>query len=78
MIIIGAALAAGITVAAASAIYAAYRIVSSSVSFIAGLFTGESYQSENIDAIIALNKEVKTCRPGSCCPQTMPRRSTKP
>ncbi len=64
LIIIGAALAAGITVAAASAIYAAYRIVSSSVSFIAGLFTGESYQSENIDAIIALNKEVKTLQAG--------------
>lgn len=64
LIVIGAALAAGITVAAASAIYAAYRIVSSSVSFIAGLFTGESYQSENIDAVIALNKEVKTLQEG--------------
>lgn len=64
LMIIGAALAAGITVAAASAIYAAYRIVSSSVSFIAGLFTGESYQSENIDAVIALNKEVKTLQEG--------------
>ena len=64
LIIIGAALAAGITVAAASAIYAAYKIVSSSIGFIEGLFTGESYQSENIDAVIALNKEVKTLQEG--------------
>jgi len=60
LILIGVALAAGITVAAASAIYAAYKIVSSSVGFIEGLFTGDSYQSENIDSVIALNKEVKT------------------
>ena len=64
LIVIGAALAAGITVAAASAIYAAYRIVSSSVGFLVGLFTGASYQSENIDAVVALNKEVKTLQEG--------------
>ncbi|MCB1943685.1 MAG: hypothetical protein KDI53_16850, partial [Candidatus Accumulibacter sp.] len=64
LIVVGAALAVGITVAAASAIYAAYKIVSSSVGFIGGLFTGESYQSENIDAVIALNKEVKALQEG--------------
>ncbi len=64
LILIGVALAAGITVAAASAIYAAYKIVSSSVGFIEGLFTGDSYQSENIDSVIALNKEVKTLQEG--------------
>jgi lambda family phage tail tape measure protein len=64
LIVIGAALAAGITVAAASAIYAAYKIVSASVGFIEGLFTGESYKSENIDAIIALNKELKPLQEG--------------
>ena len=64
LILIGAALAVGITVAAASALYAAYKIVSASVGFIEGLFTGESYKSENIDAVIALNKEVKTLQEG--------------
>lgn len=64
LIIIGAALAVGITAAAASAIYAAYKIVSASVGFIEGLFTGDSYKSENIDAVIALNKEVKTLQEG--------------
>ena len=64
LILIGAALAVGITVAAASAIYAAYEIVTRSVGFIVGLFTGESYKSNNIDAVIALNKEVKTLQEG--------------
>jgi len=64
LVVIGAALAVGITVAAASAIYAAYKIVSSSIDFIGGLFTGESYKSENIDSIIALNKEVMTLQSG--------------
>ncbi|WP_300338240.1 phage tail tape measure C-terminal domain-containing protein [Accumulibacter sp.] len=64
LILIGAALAVGITAVAATAIYTAYKIVSSSVGFIAGLFTGEAYQSENIDAVIALNKEVMTLQEG--------------
>lgn len=64
LIIIAAALAVGITIAAASAIYAAYKIVSTSLDFIGGLFTGESYKSENIDAVIALNKEVMTLQEG--------------
>jgi hypothetical protein len=64
LILIGAALAVGITIAAASAIYAAYKIVSTSLDFIGGLFTGESYKSENIDAVIALNKEVMTLQEG--------------
>ncbi|MCP5231088.1 MAG: hypothetical protein H6948_03175 [Zoogloeaceae bacterium] len=64
LIVIGAALAVGITVAAASAIYAAYKIVSTALDFIGGLFTGASYQSENIDAVIALNKEVTTLQEG--------------
>jgi len=64
LILIGAALAVGITVAAASAIYAAYKIVSTALDFIGGLFTGESYRSENIDAVIALNKEVMSLQEG--------------
>jgi lambda family phage tail tape measure protein len=64
LILIGAALAVGITVAAASAIYVATKIVSASIGFIEGLFTGEAYQSENIDAVIALNQEVKALQEG--------------
>ena len=44
---------------AAGVIYTAYNIISGSIGFIAGLFTGESYKSENIDALVTLNKEVK-------------------
>jgi len=64
LVVIGASLAVGITVAAASAIYAAYKIVTSSIGFIAGLFSGESYKSENVDAVIALNKEVMALQTG--------------
>ncbi len=64
LLIIGAALAVGITVAAASAIYAAFKIVSASIGFIEGLFSGASYKSENIDAVIALNREVMTLQEG--------------
>lgn len=64
LILIGAALAVGITVAAASAIYVATKIVSASIGFIEGLFTGDAYQSENIDAVIALNQEVKALQEG--------------
>ena len=44
LVVIAATLAAGVTVAAAGAIYAAYQIVSASIGFIEGLFTGESYK----------------------------------
>ncbi len=64
LLVIAAALAVGVTVAAATAIYAAYKIVSNSLAFINGLFTGESYKSENIDAVIALNKEVMVLQEG--------------
>lgn len=62
--VIGIGLAIGLVSAGAAAIYTGYRIVSSSIGFIAGLFSGESYKSENIDALIALNKEVKTLQEG--------------
>jgi hypothetical protein len=29
-----------------------------------GLFTGDAYKSENIDAVVALNKEVKSLQEG--------------
>lgn len=45
---IGAAFAA----AGAGAIYAAYKVVSSTAGFMAGLFTGESYKSAAAEAIV--------------------------
>lgn len=57
---IGVALATGVAVATVGTIYAAYQ----AMSFIGGLFTGESYKSENIDALIKLNSEVKTLQDG--------------
>lgn len=59
LIMIGVAIATGITLGAATAIYAAYEVISSVVSFATGLLTGSSYKSEDIDAIKKLNSEVK-------------------
>lgn len=59
LILIGVAIATGITLGAAAAIYTAYELISSVVGFTAGLLTGSSYKSENIDAIKSLNAEVK-------------------
>ena len=50
--------------ATAAAVYTAYRIISASMDFLTGLFTGDSYKSANIDALIALNKEVLTLQNG--------------
>lgn len=59
----GKAIVIGLAVVAISAtagmVYAAYRIISGTLGFITGLFTGESYKSANIDALIAVNNEVK-------------------
>ncbi len=52
-------LALGTVAAAAAATgYAAYK----ASGFLAGLITGESYKSKNIDALIATNKEVESLR----------------
>lgn len=56
--VIGIGLAIGLVSATAAAMYSAYHIISASLGFIEGLFTGDSYKSKDIDAIIALNKEV--------------------
>jgi hypothetical protein len=64
LIVIAAALAVGITAAAATAIYVATQIASTSINFIAGLFTGDAYKSENIDAVVELNKEVMSLQEG--------------
>jgi hypothetical protein len=60
LIIAGVAIAAGVTIAAVSAVYLAYKVATGTIGFIAGLFTGESYKSENIDALVKINSEVKT------------------
>jgi len=56
LIIAGVAIATGITAAAVSAVYAAYK----ASEFVAGLLTGESYKSSNIDALIKTNDAVTT------------------
>lgn len=56
--IIGIGLAIGLVSATAAAVYGAYRIISGTLGFIEGLFTGESYKSANIDALVAANKQV--------------------
>ncbi|WP_395007283.1 hypothetical protein [Undibacterium sp.] len=55
---IGIGLAIGIVSASAAAVYGAYKIISGTFSFIAGLLNGESYQSDNIDSLIEANKAV--------------------
>lgn len=57
----GKAIAIGMAITAASAaagaIYAAYKIISGTLGFIKGLFTGDSYKSDSIDRLIARNTE---------------------
>jgi hypothetical protein len=62
--VIGIGLAIALVSATAAAVYSAYRIISASMGFLTGLFTGDSYKSANIDAVIALNKEVMTLQNG--------------
>lgn len=58
----------GLALVAAGAItytaFKAFQIVSTSIGFLTGLVTGSSYKSENIDAVIALNDQVKTLQSG--------------
>ncbi|PUA17260.1 phage tail tape measure C-terminal domain-containing protein [Glaciimonas sp. PCH181] len=54
-LVIGAAFAA----IGLGAIYTAYKIISGSIGFIAGLITGDSYKSESIDALIEANNQIK-------------------
>lgn len=55
LIILGVAIVAGVTVAVVGALYAVYE----AMGFIGGLFTGSSYKSASIDALIAINEKVK-------------------
>jgi lambda family phage tail tape measure protein len=60
----GKAIAIGVAIAAVSAVaatmYAAYQIVSTTYNFIEGLFTGDSMKSKSIDALMAINAQVKS------------------
>ena len=57
----GKAIAIGIAItavsAAAGAVYAAYKVVSGTMGFMTGLFTGDSYKRDSIDRLIARNTE---------------------
>jgi lambda family phage tail tape measure protein len=52
-------LAIGLVGATAAAVYTGYKVISGTLGFVEGLFTGESYKSANIDALIAANNQVK-------------------
>lgn len=58
----GKAIAIGLAItavsAAAGAVYAAYKVVSGTLGFVKGLFTGESYKADSIDRLIARNTEL--------------------
>lgn len=56
IVVWGVALAIGVSAAVLGAVYVAFK----GISFAVGLLTGESYKSANIDALVAMNKEVKT------------------
>lgn len=58
LVIIGVAVAAGVTIGAVAAIYSAYKVITGAASFIGGLFTGDSYKSASIDALAAANEKV--------------------
>lgn len=55
ILVAGAAVAVGLTAAVGGAIYAAYQ----GADFAVGLITGDSYKSENIEALRAANDEIK-------------------
>lgn len=58
-IIIGAAIGALLAGTLAGAIYTGYKLITGTVGAIVGLMNGSAYKSENIDALIATNNEVK-------------------
>jgi lambda family phage tail tape measure protein len=52
--------AIGVVSALAATMYTAYRIATSTFDFIEGLFTGDSMKSKSIDALMAINAQVKS------------------
>lgn len=58
-LVIGVAVSAVFAAAGLGAIYAGYKVISGSLDFITGLITGSSYKSDNIDALITANNQVK-------------------
>jgi lambda family phage tail tape measure protein len=59
VIIAAIAIVTGIAAIVVSAFYVAYKLVSGSIDLIAGLMDGTFYKSENVDALIASNNELK-------------------
>lgn len=59
-IIISAIIAAAFAAVGLGAIYAAYKVIKAISGFVKGLFTGESYKSENIDALIQAEQKVRS------------------
>jgi len=58
-LVVGFAVSAIFAAVGLGAIYTAYKVISSSLGFITGLLTGESYKSDNINALIEANNQVK-------------------
>ena len=58
-VIVGLAVSAAFAAVGLGAIYTAYKVISGSLGFITGLLTGDSYKSDNIDALIEANNQVK-------------------
>jgi hypothetical protein len=58
-IVTGVVVGAIFTAVGLGAVYAAYKVITGSMSFIIGLLTGDSYKSASIDALIAANNQVK-------------------
>ncbi|MDR6585524.1 phage tail tape measure C-terminal domain-containing protein [Herbaspirillum frisingense] len=58
-VIVGLAVSAAFAAVGLGAIYTAYKVISGSLGFITGLLTGDSYKSDNIDALINANNQIK-------------------
>lgn len=58
-VVIGVAVGAIFAAVGLGAIYTAYKVITGSMDFIIGLLTGDSYKSQDIDALIKANDEVK-------------------
>ena len=57
--VVGVAVASIFAAVGLGAIYTAYKVITGSMDFIIGLLTGDSYKSQDIDALIKANDEVK-------------------
>src|SRR6185369_813137 len=56
--VIAIGMAIAVISATAAAIYTSYKLITGAYDFIKGLFTGDSYKSANIDALVKVNEQV--------------------